>query len=52
MLERVPGVMRRNLPTVTSGAYGEQSRNYVVVLILRRIFPLGWQVHPGADTIA
>jgi hypothetical protein len=26
-----PGVMRRNLPAVTSGAYGEYSDNYVVV---------------------
>ena len=26
-----PGVMRRNLPAVTSGAYGEYSYNYVVV---------------------
>ena len=31
MLERVPGVMGRNLPAVTSGAYGEYSRNYEVV---------------------
>ena len=26
-----PGVMRRNLPAVTSGAYGEYPYNYVVV---------------------
>jgi hypothetical protein len=26
-----PGVMRRNLPAVTSGAYGEYSYNYVFV---------------------
>jgi hypothetical protein len=26
-----PGVMRRNLPAVTSGAYGEYSHNYAVV---------------------
>ena len=26
-----PGVMRRNLPAVTSGAYGEYSYNYAVV---------------------
>ena len=26
-----PGVMRRNLPAVTSGAYGEYSHNYTVV---------------------
>ena len=44
--------MRRNLPAVTSGAYGEYSFNYAVVWVLRRIIPLGWQVHPGADTIA
>ena len=31
MLERVPGMMRRNLPAVTSGAYGEYSYNYAVV---------------------
>jgi hypothetical protein len=47
-----PGVMRRYLPAVTSGAYGEYSYNCVVVRILRRIFPLWWQLHPGADTIA
>ena len=47
-----PGMMRRNLPAVTSVAYGEYPHNYAVVWILRRIFPSGWQVHPGADTIA
>ena len=26
-----PVVMRRNLPAVTSGAYGEYSHNYAVV---------------------
>jgi hypothetical protein len=30
MLDSAPVVMRRNLPAVTSGAYGEYSHNYEV----------------------
>ena len=31
MLEHARWMMRRNLPAVTSGAYGEYSYNYAVV---------------------
>jgi hypothetical protein len=42
---------QHKLPAVTSGLYGPYSFDYIVKWKLRRILPMGWHAHAGADNM-